>query len=484
MSRFSFGSDYTVGIEEELLLVEGESHRLAPVAAAVLAAMDVDPSAASHEAYAAQLELRSPPSASVTEAVGALGRLRAKVAAAGAVLLGGGLHPTAELGDAELVPESRYERVAGEMRGLLRRTPESALHVHVGLPDEQAAVAAFNALRGALPLLQALSASSPWWFGVDSGLASARFTLTRAYPGRGVPSPLRDIEELERLTEATLAASGMPEATFLWWDLRLHPRYGTVEVREMDSQASLDDVAALAALIRALAREARDGGAAEHDPAEALAWSSFRAARDGVAANLLDGAVMRPVADLARATIERVRPYARELGDEDALDGVERIVREGGGAARQREAFAAGGPQEMLRTLVSTTASHPRLGDRSGVARRWLEARANRDLGLLARLTATDAAWTSPVDGRSVGRDRVVANVEAGFAETDSFETELLRYEERGSRAIAVIRNVATRDGDELDSRQILILDEADGEVTSVRIEVDDPDAVERFWED
>ena len=483
MSRFAFGSDYTVGIEEELLLVEGESHRLAPVAARVLAALDVDPGAASHEAYAAQLELRSPPSASVIEAVDALARLRGKAAAAGATLLGAGLHPSAAMGDVDLVPESRYERVAEEMRGLLQRTPEAALHVHVGLPDEHAAVAAFNALRRALPLLQALSASSPWWFGVDSGLASARFALTRAYPGRGIPPPLADVAELERFTEATLAASGMPEATFLWWDLRLHPRYGTAEVREMDSQASLDDVGALAALIRALAREARDGAAAEHDLAEALAWSSFRAARDGVAATLLDGGVMRSVPDMARATVARVRPYARELGDEDALDGIERILRDGGGAARQREAFAAGGMREMLRMLVSTTQSRPRLGVRR-VARRWLEARASRDLRLLARLTAADAAWTSPVEGRSVGRDRVVANVEAGFAETDSFETELLRYEERGSRAIAVIRNVATRDGDELDSRQLLILDEADGEVTSVRIEVDDPDAVERFWED
>ena len=484
MSRFAFGSDYTVGLEEELLLVDAASLRLAPVAARVLAAMDVDSSAASHEAYAAQLELRSPPSTSVSGAVDALAGLRASARAAGAVLLGAGLHPTAELGDAELVQESRYERVAAEMRGLLRRTPESALHVHVGLPDAAAGIGAFNALRTALPLLQALSASSPWWFGVDSGLASARFALTRAYPGRGVPPPLRDLEELERLTDATLAASGMPEATFLWWDLRLHPRYGTVEVREMDSQASLDDVGALAALIRALVREAGDAAPRAHDPAEALAWSSFRAARDGVSATILDGGELRPVRDIARSTVERVRPVARELGDEEALDGIDRILRDGGGAARQRAALAEGGMPGMLRLLVSTTASRPRLPERTGVARRWLEARASRDLRLLARLTAADAAWTSPVEGRSVGRDRVVANVEAGFAETDSFETELLRYEERGARAIAVIRNVATRNGDELDSRQVLVLDRADGEVTSIRIEVDDPDAVERFWED
>ena len=361
MSGFAFGSEYTVGIEEELLLVDPVTHRLAPVASDVLEAMQVDSSAASHEAYAAQLELRSPPSTGVGEAVDALADLRARASAAGAVLLGAGLHPAGEMGDAELVPEARYEHVADEMRGLLRRTPEAALHVHVGLPDERAAISAFNAVRCELPLLQALSAASPWWFRVDSGLASARFALTRSYPGRGVPRPLRNLGELERLTEQTLAAAGIPEATFLWADVRLHPRYGTVEVREMDAQASPDDVAALAALVRALVLESRDAHPGREVPSEVLGWSSFRAARDGIAATLIDEGQLRPVPEIARATIERLRPIARDLGDEDALAGVERIVRDGGGAARQRAAFATGGMDDLLRMLVDRTLARPRL---------------------------------------------------------------------------------------------------------------------------
>ena len=125
MSTYAFRSEYTLGIEEELLLVDRETLRLAPVAGAVLGAMEVDSASAGHEAYAAQIELRSPPSASVADAVGALAGLRAKAVAAGAVLLGAGLHPTAGMGEVDLVPASRYERVADEMRGLLRRTPES-----------------------------------------------------------------------------------------------------------------------------------------------------------------------------------------------------------------------------------------------------------------------------------------------------------------------------------------------------------------------
>lgn len=356
MSVFAFGSDFTVGLEEELLLVDAETLQLAPVAGAVLGAMEGPSTSAGHEAYAAQLELRSLPCATTAEAVDELASLRAKAATAGATLLGGGLHPTGRFGDADLVPATRYERVADEMRGLIRRTPESALHVHVGLPDELTAIRAFNAVRMELPLLVGLAASSPWWFGVDSGFASARYLLTRAYPGRGIPRPLRDLAELEELTEATLAAAAMPEATFLWSDVRLHPTHGTVEVRELDAQTRLDDVAALAALVRAIVRDARDRDATRHEPSETLAWSAFRAARDGAEATLLDGGRLRPLGDVARAVVDRVRPSAREAGDEDALDGIERILRDGGGAGRQRRAFVAGGFPAVLRLLADETA--------------------------------------------------------------------------------------------------------------------------------
>lgn len=356
MTGFAFSSDFTVGVEEELLLVDAATHVLDPVAGAVLGSMEVASRSAGHEAYAAQIELRSPPSVSVAEAVDALAALRARAASAGATLMGGGVHPAGVMGDTELVPATRYERVADEMRGLLRRTPESALHVHVGLPDERSAISAFNAVRAQLPVLQGLSASSPWWFGVDSGLASARFALTRAYPGRGVPPPLRSIDELQVLTREVLAAAGVPEATFLWWDLRLHPKHGTLEARELDAQSRLEDVAALAALVRALAVEAQERPPTRDVPSEVLSWSSFRASRDGVHATILDDGRLRPLGELARELLARLRPAARSLGDEDALDGIERILRDGGGAGRQRRAFDEGGFPAVLRLLADETA--------------------------------------------------------------------------------------------------------------------------------
>jgi carboxylate-amine ligase len=350
----AFGSDFTVGIEEELLLVDDATLALAPVTDDVLAAMRVGPREAGHDAYAAQIELRSSPSASASDAAGQLARLRVAAVASGATLLGSGLHPDARLGEAALVEGSRYEVVGDQLRGLLRRTPESALHVHVGLPDERTAIRVFNAMRLHVPLLHGLATNSPYWFGVDSGLASARFALCRAYPGRQIPRALVDPDDLEELATATLAAAGLPDATFLWWDLRLHPAFGTIELREMDAQGSLDHVAALGALARALVVEAAVSPPPPLVPSEALDWSLFRAARDGTAAIVLDRDSPRPLADVARDAVVRLRPLARDVGDEDALEGIAGIL-EGGGAARQRAAFAAGGMAGLVRELVDRT---------------------------------------------------------------------------------------------------------------------------------
>ena len=353
---FPFGSEFTVGIEEELFLVDATTHALAPMTDDVLEAMRVDPQSAGHDAYAAQIELRSRASGSVADAVDSLARLRAAATAAGGTLLGAGLHPDGRFGDATLVEGHRYELVADQLRGLLRRTPESALHVHVGLPDGHAATRAFNAMRLHVPLLVGLAASSPFWFGTDSGLRSARYVLSRAYPGRCVPRAVRDIEDLGQLARETLTAAGLPDATFLWWDLRMHPRHGTLELREMDAQASLEHVAAIAALVRALVVEALDAPDRPDVPSEALGWASFRAARDGTSASILDDDVPRPLAEVARAAVRRVRPIARELGDDDALEGIERVLEENG-AARQCASFSRGGMVELLRALVDETAA-------------------------------------------------------------------------------------------------------------------------------
>lgn len=359
MTTYAFGggAPFSVGLEEELLLVQGEDHALAHVAEAVLPRMEVPESAASHEAYSAEVELRSSPQTSVHEAAEELRGLRARARDAGATLLGMGIHPSATFGDVRITARERYRLLEENMRGLVRRTPECAFHVHVGMPDAAAAVRAYNGLREHLPLLQGLSANSPFWFGLDSGLQSARFALTRAFPPRGIPRALRDLEEWEEVTAAAVAAAGYVDYTSLTWDLRLHPRIGTVELREMDVQSRLDDAAALGALVQGLAAAAVDGEPGEPSPSEALAEAAFRAARDGLGARVLDGGRVVPLREAAATALAQARPYARSLGGEDALEGVERILRDGCAAQRRRAAHGRGGMAEMLSQALEETAA-------------------------------------------------------------------------------------------------------------------------------
>jgi carboxylate-amine ligase len=354
---FGRGRPFMVGIEEELLLVDAETHALTPVAERVLAAAALASEVAGHEAYAAEVELRSPACATVEEAACALARARRAVRAAGATLVGAGVHPTAALGDAELVALERYQHVDDSMRGLIRRTPECALHVHVGMPDADTAIVVQNGLREHLPLLSALGANSPWWFGRDSGLASARAALVRAYPGRGIPRAFAGWDDYLGAVDAVCRAGGVPDYTFLWWDVRPHPRLGTVELRELDAQAPIADAAALAAFVHCLARHEADRGRREWLPADAIGWSMFRAMRDGLDAEVLHDGTPVPAREAARRTLAVMAPVARELGAEDAIAGVERILREGNGADRQRAAAACGGPEELLAGLVRETSA-------------------------------------------------------------------------------------------------------------------------------
>ena len=349
---FGRTSASTVGVEEELFLVSADGTRLVDDAERLLAAIDVPESAAGHEAFASEIELRSAPSATGGEAAEHLAHSRRAATRAGATLMGAGLHPTAEFGDARLVDLPRYATVDETMRGLIRRTPEGALHVHVGMPGPEEAIRACNALRVHLPVLIGLAANSPWWFGADSGLASARWAIVRSYPTRGVPRAFASFADYEATIAAYLAASGHDDPTFAWWDVRPHPRLGTVEVREMDAQSSLGAAAGIAELVRGLALAAIETGAPDGPPTEAIAESCFRAARDGLDATLLDGDALRPLPEVARAALSTAAPHA----DAGVLEEVERILREGNGAARRRAAAGRGGTAAMLSELVAETA--------------------------------------------------------------------------------------------------------------------------------
>ena len=175
--------------------------------------------------------------------------------ATGVGLIGAGTHPRADEGDAEITDKERYERIR-DLLGDAVATPVAGLHIHIGMPDAETAIRAFNGMRRHLPLLQALGANSPFRHGRDTGLASAREVSVRGWPRSGVPREMDGYEHFTETTRLLVQAADVPDYTWFWWKLRPHPRLGTVEVRALDAQSSLADVAALAALTHCLAREA------------------------------------------------------------------------------------------------------------------------------------------------------------------------------------------------------------------------------------
>lgn len=344
-----YGRAFALGVEEELLLVDPDTHLLDHGAERLLGRVDrLQP-----DLYLALVETASPISADAAEAIGALARTRANVRELGAVVIGAGIHPAGPFGEAPHVPIERYREVSAQLRGLSRRTPTCALHVHVGMPDEDIALRVFNGLREHLPLLQALAANSPFWHGTDSGLASARAQLFRGYPRADIPQAFATWEDYHASVGAILAAGDLSDYTFLWWDLRPHPRLGTVEVRAMDAQSSLRDALGLAALVHGLARRAAEtpAGSADPSPREALMESSYRAARDGISGTLWHDGALRPVPEIARAVMAGM--------DDPALQEIERMLVDGNGASRQRAAFARGGMPELLATLVAEASEAP-----------------------------------------------------------------------------------------------------------------------------
>jgi carboxylate-amine ligase len=312
------------------------------------------------ELHAAQVELITDVCASAGEAARALGALRAAVLATGVGLLGSGTHPSAEEGESEITDKQRYEQIR-ELLGDAVATPVAGLHIHIGMPDPETAIRAFNGLRLHLPLLQALAANSPFRHGRDTGLASAREVTVRGWPRSGLPRAVRDFEDFCELASLLVRAAEVPDYTWFWWKLRPHPRLGTVEVRALDAQGSLQDTAALVALTHCLALHAAraEPGAEQDPPAELLEESAFRAARFGVQAELPDArGEHRPVAELLEHALELVEAEADQLACGPELAHLATMLELGGGAGRQRDVYEIAGMEALLREQTNLTSSH------------------------------------------------------------------------------------------------------------------------------
>lgn len=352
--KFGSSPPLTIGVEEELLLVDAGCGLIAE-GERLLEKINPDYGrSVSTEIFATQIEVKTGVCLDAAQAARELEEVRRAVADADARLMGSGLYP-AESGEPVLVEKARYETVTKDLASLLS-TPPCALHVHVGVPDPETAVAVANALRHHLPLLAALTANSPFSDGADTGLASARAAAVRAYPRFELPRAFRDYEDFLRVADQLIAAAGVADYTYIWWDVRPHPKLGTVEVRGMDVQPRPEANAAIAALIQALAAKEIDRPGAPGLTREAIEESYFQAERYGLEARLMvDDRTAAPAREAARGTLEEARPYARDLGGEGALEEIECILAQGNGADRQRQVHAEGGMAALLRHLAERT---------------------------------------------------------------------------------------------------------------------------------
>jgi carboxylate-amine ligase len=352
--KFGSSTPLTMGVEEELLLV-GANCGLVADGQGVLERIDPGHrGSVSTEIFATQIELKTGVCLDAGQAARELAEVRRAVDATGARLMGSGTYP-AEAGEPELIEKARYETVKEDLAGILA-TPPCALHVHVGMPDPETAVAVANAMRHHLPLLAALTANSPFRDGADTGLASARAAAVRSYPRFELPRAFRDYEDFLRVADQLIVAAGVDDYTYIWWDVRPHPNLGTVEVRGMDVQPRAEQNAAVAALIQALAAKEIDRPGAPGLAREAIEESYFQAERYGLEARLMvDESTAAPAAEVAQATLAEARPYAEQLGGADAFEEIERILADGNGADRQRRVHEEGGMEDLLRYLAEAT---------------------------------------------------------------------------------------------------------------------------------
>lgn len=339
----------TVGLEEELMLLDPATLDLAPLAGEALALLGGD-ERYKPELVAAQIESATAPCPTVAAAAAALRRARADLAAAlagRARVAAAGLHPfAAALGALQEGP--RYAELSEEMRTIAPRQLVFGLHVHVAVTGAERAVAVHDALRSYLPELAALAANAPFHDGRDSAMASLRPAIASMLPRQGIPPALGSWEAYESALRWGAEAGALREPRRWWWELRLHPTLGTVEVRVADAQTTVGETAAFAAVVHALVVLLAERADAGELPPAADSWrlaeNRWWAACDGLEATLADPLDGRrePARERLGRLLDELAPVAARLRCSAELEQARALAAGPGGAARQR-AQAAGG---------------------------------------------------------------------------------------------------------------------------------------------
>jgi len=360
-----FGGDpYTIGIEEELMILDAESLELVNAIESMLEpapAGEIKP-----ELMESVLEVSTDPCHNTRQAGEQLRALRGQVidtaASKGMAIGSAGTHPFAMWEDQRISARPRYRDLVSALRFVARQELIFGMHVHVGVDDPDKAIHVVNGMRVHMPILLGLSANSPFWRADVTGLASARTPIFRAFPRVGIPPTYRDWEDYEKRIDFMVHSGVIEDYTFLWHDVRPHPNFGTVEIRVMDSQTRVEHTLGLAAMVHGLVKELCEhfeaGGQLSRYPFEMLDENKWLAARHGLEGELVDlpNWDRVPARDLARRLIDRIREHCADLGSLDDLEAVEDLLERGNGAARQVVVYEANHDlREVMAEVVAAT---------------------------------------------------------------------------------------------------------------------------------
>jgi glutamate---cysteine ligase / carboxylate-amine ligase len=353
--KFGQGQAYTLGVEEEYMLLDGESFDLVQRIDTVLAAFvgHEDEARMKPELMQSTLEVATPVCRNAGEAGRELRRLREAVrsiAAENGLRVGSaGTHPFSLFERQRITARDRYRALVDQMQYVARRELIFGLHVHVAVDDPDKAINVVNGLLLDLPVLLGLSASSPFWRGEPTGLASTRQPIFAAFPRSGPPPRFRDYEEYAEVIGYLEHTGCIADYTHIWWDIRPHPRLGTVEIRICDGVTRVEDAIAIAAFCQALVKYYselyEEQGEIPTYHRILTTENKWLAIRYGLQAPVMDLATGRrnrvAVAQLVRRRLAELEPHARELGSDRELEGIRDILRRGNGADRQLRVYNA-----------------------------------------------------------------------------------------------------------------------------------------------
>jgi glutamate---cysteine ligase / carboxylate-amine ligase len=353
--KFGATPPYTLGVEEEYMLLDPESFDLVQHVDTVLTAVQqgefVD--RVGPELMQSVLEISTPVCRTAGDVDRELRKLRGYVtglAREKELRVGSaGTHPFSLFERQRITARDRYRNLVDQLQYVARRELIFGLHIHVAVDDEERAIHVMSALLVHLCDLLALSANSPFWRGEATGLASSRQMVFAAFPRSGPPPRFADYADYAEVVGQLEKTGVIADYTHIWWDIRPHPRFGTVEVRVMDAITRVEETVALAAYVQAMVKYYAEQHAAGRELPSyhriLTTENKWLAARYGLEAPVMDLATGRrnrvPIAQLIRRMLRELEPHARELGSERELEGIQAILARGNGADRQLRVFNA-----------------------------------------------------------------------------------------------------------------------------------------------